>query len=200
MKARVLYSGGKDSSLAAVLLEPFFDVELVTCTFGREASWENARDAAKAIGFPFRLMKLDENILDECCRLMLERGWPRPGIDHVHRMALEAVASLDDAEYVSDGTRRDDKSPMLNFSEVRSLEDRHDVAYVRPLAGYGKRAIDALVKKHFEIVEADTSEVPKADYETEIRSFMKGRYGDEAYERIFPPLHTQSRVIRRYRI
>jgi predicted subunit of tRNA(5-methylaminomethyl-2-thiouridylate) methyltransferase len=49
-------------------------------------------------------------------------------------------------------------------------------------------------------VEADTSEVPKADYETEIRSFMKERYGDETYDRIFPPQHTQSRVMRRYRI
>ncbi|MCG7851898.1 MAG: alpha hydrolase, partial [Methanosarcinaceae archaeon] len=30
MRASVLFSGGKDSSLVAMLLEPFFDVELVT--------------------------------------------------------------------------------------------------------------------------------------------------------------------------
>lgn len=200
MKAQLLYSGGKDSSLAAVLMEPFFDVELVTCTFGREASWENAKEAAETVGFPFRLVKLDQSVLEECGRLMLERGWPRPGIDHAHKMALEAVASLRDSKFIADGTRRDDKSPMLNFSEARSLEDRHGISYVRPLAGYGKSAIDVLVKKHFEIVEADTSQVPKADYETEIRSFMKERYGDETFNRIFPPQHTQSRVMRRYRI
>lgn len=55
MKVQVLYSGGQDSSLSAVLLEPFFDVELVTCTFGikNEDYWRNAENAAGVIGFPF---------------------------------------------------------------------------------------------------------------------------------------------------
>ena len=34
MKVSVLFSGGKDSSLSALLMEPFFEVELVTCNFG----------------------------------------------------------------------------------------------------------------------------------------------------------------------
>jgi predicted subunit of tRNA(5-methylaminomethyl-2-thiouridylate) methyltransferase len=71
MKVQVLYSGGKDSSLAAILLEPFFDVELVTCTFGLENSWENARDAAREVGFPFRLVRLDLAILEESIDVML---------------------------------------------------------------------------------------------------------------------------------
>jgi predicted subunit of tRNA(5-methylaminomethyl-2-thiouridylate) methyltransferase len=33
MDVFVLFSGGKDSSLSAILLEPFFDVTLVTCNF-----------------------------------------------------------------------------------------------------------------------------------------------------------------------
>lgn len=40
MKVAVLFSGGKDSSLAALLLEPFFDeIELVTFGFQGEESW-----------------------------------------------------------------------------------------------------------------------------------------------------------------
>ena len=45
----------------------------------------------------------------------------------------------------------------------------------------------------------DTAAVQKADYEAEIRSSFKARLGEEAYRRIFPPEHTQSRVLRRYR-
>src|SRR5512138_3151623 len=92
MKIQVLYSGGKDSSLAAILLEPFFDVELVTCTFGLESSWENAQEAARELGFPFKLVRLAPEIMDECIDVMLKFGYPRPGINLVHRRALETVA------------------------------------------------------------------------------------------------------------
>lgn len=199
MKIQVLYSGGKDSSLAAILLEPFFDVELVTCTFGLERSWENAREAAREMGFPFRLVRLDPEIMDACIDVMLKFGYPRPGINLVHRRALETVAVSGEAKYIADGTRRDDRAPMLAMPEIRSLEDRHKIRYIRPLAGYGRAAIDDLVAKHLEIVEGDTAAVPKADYETEVRSATRSRLGDETYHRIFPPEHTQSRVLRRYK-
>lgn len=198
MKVQVLYSGGKDSSLAAILLEPFFDVELVTCTFGLERTWENACEAAHEIGFPFKLVKLDPAILDECIDEMLKFGYPRHGISLVHKRALETVAVLGEAKHIADGTRRDDRAPMLTMGEIRSLEDRHGIRYIRPLAGYGRHAIEDLIAEHLEIVEGDTTAVPKADYETEIRSSMKTRLGEETYNRIFPPEHTQSRVLRRY--
>ncbi len=198
MKVQVLYSGGKDSSLTAILLEPFFDVELVTCTFGLENTWEHAKEAAHAIGFPFKLVKLDPVIMDESIDEMLKFGYPRHGISLVHRRALETVAVLGEAKHIADGTRRDDRAPMLTTGEIRSLEDRNGIRYIRPLAGYGRHAIEDLVAEHLEIIEGDTTAVPKADYENEIRLSMKTRLGEEMYKRIFPPEHTQSRVLRRY--
>ncbi len=192
MKVQVLYSGGQDSSLSAVLLEPFFEVELVTCTFGSEA-WRHAEEAAAVLGLPFRTVALGQDVMDGCIDLILKYGYPRYGIDLVHRKALEKVAA--DSEYIADGTRRDDHSPMLTMPEIKSLEMRYGVQYIRPLAGYGRHAIDALVKKHFEIVEGTSIE--KADYESEIRSSMKHRFGDRAVERLFPQEHAQSRVMRR---
>lgn len=194
MKVQVLYSGGQDSSLSAVLLEPFFDVELVACTFGSDA-WRHAQKAAEAIGFPFRTITPGPEVMDGCIDLILKHGYPRYGINIMHRMALEAVAACYPGGYVADGTRRDDHSPMLTISEIRSLEGRFGVSYIRPLAGYGKRAIDALVKRHFEVVEGPAIE--KADYESEIRSFIKQRYGEETVKRLFPAEHAQSRVMRR---
>ncbi len=89
MKVQVLYSGGKDSSLSAILLEPFFEVELVTCTFGLESSWENAQEAAHEIGFPFKLVRLAPEIMDECIDVMLNSGTRARGVNLVHRRALE---------------------------------------------------------------------------------------------------------------
>jgi predicted subunit of tRNA(5-methylaminomethyl-2-thiouridylate) methyltransferase len=193
MKVQVLYSGGQDSSLSAVLLEPFFDVELVACTFGSDA-WQHAQKAAETIGFPFRTMMLGPEVMDGCIDLILKYGYPRYGINFVHKAALEAIAA--DAEgYVADGTRRDDHSPTLTMPEVKSLEMRFGVSYIRPLAGYGRSAIDALVKKHFEVVEGPAIE--KADYEAEIRSSIKQMYGEKTVERLFPQQHPQSRVTRR---
>jgi predicted subunit of tRNA(5-methylaminomethyl-2-thiouridylate) methyltransferase len=117
----------------------------------------------------------------------------------VHRRALETVAVSGEAKNIADGTRRDDRAPMLTMGEARSLEDKHGVRYVRPLLGYGRSAIDALVAEHLEIVEGDTATVAKADYETEIRSYAMKRLGDAGYHRIFPPAHAQSRVLRRYK-
>ncbi len=190
---QVLYSGGRDSSLSAVLLEPFFDVELVTCSFGSDC-WKNAQRAAAALGFPFKTMRLGPEVMDGCIDLILKYGYPRYGINYVHRMALESLAAQSEG-YVADGTRRDDHSPLLTIPEVKSLEMRYGVSYIRPLAGYGRHAIDALVKRHFETVEGPAIE--KADYEAEIRSLITERYGERAVERLFPQQHPQSRVTRR---
>jgi len=79
---QVLYSGGRDSSLSAVLLEPFFDVELVTCSFGSDC-WKNAQRAAAALGFPFKTMRLGPEVMDGCIDLILKYGYPRYGINYV---------------------------------------------------------------------------------------------------------------------
>jgi hypothetical protein len=192
MKVQVLYSGGQDSSLSAVLLEPFFDVELVACSFGSDA-WQHAQKAAETIGFPFRTMRLGPEVMDGCVDLILKYGYPRYGINYVHRMALEALAA--GGGFIADGTRRDDHSPLLTASEVRSLEGRFGVSYIRPLAGYGRHAIDALVRERFEIVEGPAIE--KADYEAEIRSSIIERFGKRTAKRLFPEEHAQSRVMRR---
>ena len=50
MRVVVLFSGGKDSSLAALLLEPFFEeIELVNFSFGHDDSWTRAEDAAREL-------------------------------------------------------------------------------------------------------------------------------------------------------
>jgi predicted subunit of tRNA(5-methylaminomethyl-2-thiouridylate) methyltransferase len=192
MKVQVLYSGGQDSSLSAVLLEPFFDVELVTCTFGSDA-WRHAEKAAAAIGFPFTAMTLGPEVMDECIDLILKYGYPRYGINHVHRKALELLAA--DGGNIADGTRRDDRSPVLTVQEIKSLEDRYGVSYIRPLAGYGRHAIDRLVAAHFEIAEGPAIE--KSDYESDIRSSIKHQFGEKTLDRLFPTEHAQSRVMRR---
>jgi tRNA methyltransferase len=194
MRVQVLYSGGQDSSLSAVLLEPFFEVELVTCTFG-SGHREHARRAASAIRFPFRVMRLAPEVMEGCIDLVLKYGYPRYGINFVHLKALEALAADNKGGAIADGTRRDDHSPMLTASEVKSLEMRFGVSYIRPLAGYGRHAIDALVKERFEVEEGPAIE--KADYEAEIRSSIKQKYGEKTVERVFPAEHAQSRVMRR---
>jgi len=193
MKVQVLYSGGQDSSLAAVMLETFFDVELVTCTFGSDA-WKHAKKAAAAIGFPFSTVKLGPEVMDECIDLILKYGYPRYGINAVHKRALEALAA-GGAKYISDGVRRDDHSPTLTMPEIKSLEDSYGVSYIRPLAGYGRHAIDTMVREHFEVAEGPAIE--KSDYESEIRSSIKRQFGEKTEKRLFPVEHAQSRVTRR---
>ena len=51
VKAGVLYSGGKDSSLAAVLLSRDYEVELLTFVFDESRSVPAIENAAKELGF-----------------------------------------------------------------------------------------------------------------------------------------------------
>jgi predicted subunit of tRNA(5-methylaminomethyl-2-thiouridylate) methyltransferase len=65
MKVAVLFSGGKDSSLAALLLEPFFEeIELINFSFGHDDSWMRAKDAAGELGYPLRRMIFSEDVLE----------------------------------------------------------------------------------------------------------------------------------------
>jgi predicted subunit of tRNA(5-methylaminomethyl-2-thiouridylate) methyltransferase len=190
MKAGVLFSGGKDSALAAILLSPFVRVELVTMFF--QIIPKDLGTIARELGFPHITMSLQAQLAATSIDTMMNDGHPTNGINLVHKAALERAAERYRA--IADGTRRDDKAPLLTVQEARSLEDRFAVDYVRPLLGYGRGAIDALVAENFEV---KYGECISFDYEVELRKLMKDSYGQEAVKRIFPEQHIQSKITRR---
>ncbi|CAI50300.1 uncharacterized protein NP_4418A [Natronomonas pharaonis DSM 2160] len=191
MACGLLFSAGKDSSLAALLLERFYDVTLVTAHFGTTDDWRHARDAAAELGFEFETLELDAAVAEEAVERMRNEGFPRPGIQQVHEAALEAAA----AEYdvVADGTRRDDRVPTVSRAFAQSLEDRHGIEYVAPLSGFGRGAVDDLVETYLEVEQGPSETVPKGDYEAELRALIRERWGASAIDDIFPD-HEQTRV------
>jgi predicted subunit of tRNA(5-methylaminomethyl-2-thiouridylate) methyltransferase len=142
----LLYSGGKDSTLAALFLDSFYDVTLVTGRFGVTDDWEHAEAAADRLGYPFETVDLDRSVAEAAVDEMIEDGYPRHGIQRVHEHALESVAGLD-VDAVADGSRRDDRVPTISRAQAQSLEDRHGVDYLSPLAGLGRNAVDRLVEE-----------------------------------------------------
>jgi predicted subunit of tRNA(5-methylaminomethyl-2-thiouridylate) methyltransferase len=194
MECGLLFSGGKDSSLAALLLDGFYDVTLVTAHFGVTEDWEHAREAADALGFSFEEIEMDGAVADEAAEQMRDDGYPRQGIQQVHEAALEAVA--EEYEVVADGTRRDDRVPTVSRAVAQSLEDRHGVDYVAPLSGFGRGAVDRLVDTHLVVESGPSEEVPKGDYETELRERIRQRWGSDVVDDVFPD-HEQTRVVGR---
>jgi predicted subunit of tRNA(5-methylaminomethyl-2-thiouridylate) methyltransferase len=192
MELALLYSGGKDSSLAALLLDEFYDVRLVTAQFGVTDDWQHARDAADALGFPFETVALDDSVADEAVEQMVDDGFPRNGIQQVHDHALEQVADLA-VDAIADGSRRDDRVPTVSRAAAQSLEDRHSVDYIAPLSGFGRHAVDDLVAANFDVETGPSEEVPKADYEGELRAVLADRHGEDAVGDVFPE-HDQTYV------
>ena len=192
MEAAVCYSGGKDSTLAALLLDPFYDVTLVCATADVTDAAEHAREAAEAVGFPFETVTLDRQAVEEAAATMVEDGYPRNGIQAIHEHALEVVAGLE-YDAIADGTRRDDRVPTVSRAHAQSIEDRHGVDYLSPLSGFGRRAVDRLVDTHLDVESGPSEEIPKGDYETELRALVAQEYDDAAVTDIFPE-HTQTRV------
>lgn len=191
MELALLYSGGKDSSLAALLLEPFYDVHLVTAHFGVTDDVEHAREAADSLGFPFDTAVLDREVAEAAVDRMLADGYPRNGIQQVHDHALEVVADLD-VDAVADGTRRDDRVPTVSRAQAQSLEDRYDVDYLSPLTGFGRGAIDRLVARTLEVESGPSERLPRADYESELRELIAAREDGNVAD-VFPP-HEQTIV------
>jgi predicted subunit of tRNA(5-methylaminomethyl-2-thiouridylate) methyltransferase len=192
MELALLYSGGKDSSLAALILDRFYDVTLVTAHFGVTEEFENARSAADALGFPFETVELDRDVAEEAVDRMIEDGYPRNGIQRIHEHALEVVAERD-VIAVADGTRRDDRVPTVSRATAQSLEDRHGIDYLSPLAGFGRGAVDRLVEQELDVETGPSEEIARADYEGELRALIRERGGDEAVEAVFPE-HDQTIV------
>ena len=191
MELALLYSGGKDSSLAALLLEPFYDVTLVTAHFGVTDDHEHAREAAASLGFPFETAEMDRTIAEEAVDRMLADGYPRNGIQQVHEHALDVVADAD-VDAVADGTRRDDRVPTVSRAQAQSLEDRHEVDYLAPLSGFGRTAVDRLVAESLDVETGPSEQIPKADYEGELRELIRARR-DGRVEDVFPA-HVQTIV------
>ena len=188
----LLYSGGKDSSLAALVLDPFYDVRLVTATFGVTDDWKHARRAADRLGYPFERIDLDSATLDDAVERMRADGYPRNGIQCVHERALEVAADRDVAA-IADGTRRDDRVPTVPRAQAQSLEDRHGVDYLAPLSGFGRGAVDRLAAATLDVESGPSEALPRADYEAELRDRLAADHGADAVADVFPD-HVQTHV------
>ncbi|MBX0324076.1 alpha hydrolase [Halomicroarcula sp. F13] len=196
MHCGLLYSAGKDSTLAALLLDPFYDVTLVSGTFG-VVDPSPARESAAAVGFAHETVDLDPDVAHAAVDRMHEDGYPRNGIQRVHEHAVETVAAggwTDSLDAVADGTRRDDRVPTVDRPLAQSVEDRFDVDYLAPLAGVGRGAIDAMAARRLDVEAGPSAEIPKADYEVELRALLADEHGALAVDEVFPE-HTQSRVV-----
>jgi tRNA methyltransferase len=192
MKAAVLYSGGKDSSLMAVILQRLgYQVELLTANFGVFDSWKSASNSASLLGFKHQVLKVDKTFLTESVDMILEDGFPNNGINFIHHEVLRLVAA--NYPIVADGTRRDDRVPKLDLKEIQSFEDSKSTQYIN-LAGWGHKTINQLSEKLFNVVKEPTSMENNSDYEIEIRCLISEKENEEFASKLFPP-HIQSRVI-----
>ncbi len=192
MELGLLYSGGKDSTLAALLLDEFYDVTLVTGHFGITEDWHHARTTADRVGFPFLGLELDRAVADEAVARIREDGFPRNGIQQVHQHALERLAQLE-FDAIADGTRRDDRVPTVSRAQAQSLEDRHEVDYIAPLSGFGRAAVDRLVEDRLEVTVGPSEAIDRADYEAELRSIIAAEDGAAQVSDLFPE-HDQTYV------
>lgn len=193
MKAGVLFSGGKDSSLAAIMLGTYYEVELNFFVFDPSRQVPSVDAAAQVLGFPLIKRVFRKGFLDDMVDLVKTCGYPNDAINTVHQVAVETLSS----EYavVGDGTRFNDRVPMLTRAEVQSLGNRTGCSYVRPLLGYVKPEVDRLVNRFLVVKYGETGTIRNGDYEAEIREACAARSIDVAS--LFPAHHDQSLVIGR---
>ena len=190
MKAGVLYSGGKDSSFVAVMLKRLgLDVELCTANFGVYDSYIPASKSAEALGFKHNVLKMDYDILDKTCEMIMDDGFPNDGIKFIHAQTVEMLA--DEFDIIADGTRRDDRTPKLNINQIKSLEDRKNVQYIN-LDSLGHKSVKQITSNLFEISHERSNKDNSSDFEVEIRTLIDEKGGNSLD--IFPE-HYQTRVI-----
>jgi len=109
----------------------------------------------------------------------------------VHRSALSDLAS--EYDVIADGTRFDDRVPMLSRDEVQSIQDTFRCSYVRPLLGFPRREVDRLTRHLLMVAMGETGTLENGDYEVELREAVRAR-GEDA-SRFFPAFHEQSLVL-----
>ncbi|MDR2944652.1 MAG: alpha hydrolase [Methanosarcinales archaeon] len=199
MKAHVLFSGGKDSSLSALIMEPYFDVQLVTCNFGILPTGEVARQIAAELGFSHTVIQPPMEILESAAQIVQKDGFPNGAINGIHRQVLEILAQTKGVELIADGLRRDDRVPRLEHSEIQSFEDRYKILYCSPLMGFGRFTINKMIESNLVITEEESASILKCDYEAELREYLYREIGEEETRKHFPKSHKQSRVISRIR-
>lgn len=195
MKLKLLFSGGKDSSLAAIILSKLgYRPILVNCNFGLIDSWKIAQQIAQLLGFEFELIRPELGILEQAAEICIQDGFPRRGIHQLHKQVICWLAARLDSQpkLIADGTRRDDKTPVLSHAEIQSIEMKYGISYLRPLAGFGKSQLIQLAQRYLEFIQGPG--IHAAEYELELREFISREYGPE-WLRIFPGQHQHSRVI-----
>jgi hypothetical protein len=193
MKAGVLFSGGKDSSLAAIMLGTYYEVELNVFVFDPSRQIPSVEAAAQALGFPLKKRVFRKGLLNEMADLVTACGYPNDAINRVHQIAVETLST--EYHVVGDGTRFNDRVPMLSKAQVQSLGNRTGCSYIRPLLGYVKPEVDRLVDKFLEVKYGETGTISNGDYETGIREALSAHGIDPAS--LFPAHHEQSLVIGR---
>jgi tRNA methyltransferase len=193
MKAGVLYSGGKDSSLAAIMLGTYYEVELNTFVFDPDRLIPSVEAAADALGYPIKKRVFREGMLNEMVDLVIEKGYPNDAINRVHQEAVESLAG--EYNVVGDGTRFNDRVPMLSRAAVQSLGNRTGCSYVRPLLGYVRPEVDRLADRFLVVRYGETGTIRNGDYEAEIREAFRARGLD--CTALFPQHHDQSLVVGR---
>ena len=195
MRVGVLSSGGKDSTLAALFLEPFCEVTMLCGTFGLTDDYEYAMAAADAVGFPARKLALDPEVAEQATAKILSDGFPRNGIQQVHEHALETAAQLD-YEAIADGTRRGDRTPRVERPLAQRIEDKYGCSHIAPLAGMGRTAVDAFVSANLQVETGPSAQLEKGDYESELRALIAREHSPATVDELFPA-HIQSCVVSR---
>ena len=190
MKIGVLFSGGKDSALAALMLARYYDVELNTFVFSQDRSVPAVKAAAACLGLPHTIRVFEEGLLDEAIKMLIRCGYPHDALNMVHRTAVETLSKKYPA--VGDGTRWNDRVPMLARPEVQQIEALSGCSYVRPLLGFGKNEVDRLANSMLAVQYGETGTIENGDYEHEIRKAVCARGIDSAT--LFPSGHRQSLV------
>jgi predicted subunit of tRNA(5-methylaminomethyl-2-thiouridylate) methyltransferase len=193
MKAGVLFSGGKDSSLAALMLSRDYEVELNTFVFSPARDLKSVKKAANELGFPHRQHVFEPEILELAVESVIACGFPNNAINMVHLAAVGVLCR--DYRVVADGTRLDDRVPLITRDEVQRLRDRCGCSYVRPLLGYGQPEITRLSERMLRVQYGETGTMENGDYEAEIRKAVEARGMNPSV--FFPLHHTQSLVIGR---
>ncbi len=193
MNAAVLFSGGKDSALVAILLARDYEVELVTFLFRSGQEVVEVTEAAEALGFPHRTCEFGPGLLSRAADMVIACGFPNDAINMVHLCAVTALAK--EYRVVADGTRFNDRVPKLPRSEVQRLWNLYGCSYVRPLLGYPKAEVDRLVARFLLVSQGETGSIGNGDYEREIRAEVRAKGHDLGT--FFPGHHEQSLVIRK---
>ncbi|MDR2855416.1 MAG: alpha hydrolase [Methanomicrobiales archaeon] len=188
--AGVLFSGGKDSSLAALLLSKHYTVELNTFVFDPAASVAAVKEAADALGFIHHIRVIGGAVLDRLTQQIISDGYPNHAINAAHLAAIEHLSK--EYKVIGDGTRHGDRVPMLSPSEVSRLYDRDGCTYVRPLLGFPKPAIEYLCSRYLTVTYGETGTIENGDYEREIHSRLMDLKIDVSG--LFPKHHMQSLV------